>query len=493
MSWRRASILAAIALAAMAPAAPEVAASPRGVPALRAEAAEPVGPAEPAGTARIVPQTQAEITLSFAPVVRRAAPAVVNIYTRKLVQRRLSPFAGDPFFERFFRDMFPGPQVRRGVESSLGSGVIVDPSGIVVSNHHVVGGADEIRVVLPDRREFRGEVVFADQASDLAVVRLENASGLPTIELRDSDTLEVGDLVLAIGNPFGVGQTVTSGIVSGLARSTGAANRAGLFIQTDAAINPGNSGGALVDMQGRLVGINTAILSRTGGNIGIGFAVPANLVQRVVSSALSGERALVRPWLGLAGQAVDGELAAALGLPAPRGVLVEALHPESPLALAGLERGDVITELDGLTVNSTGEIAFRAATRAPGEALDVSYIRRGEPHSVSVRLAAAAEQPPRDRRTFGPEDGLPGLTVVNVNPAVIDEIGLPVTSRGVLVVGALGPAQRLGLRPRDFIRKVGDDAVSDVAGLAGRLRAAHGQVTLEVERDGQRGQISYRR
>jgi Do/DeqQ family serine protease len=434
-------------------------------------------------------------------VVRKAAPAVVNIYTRKIVERRMNPFADDPFFERLFRDMFPGPRVRRGVESSLGSGVILDPSGIVVSNYHVVGGADEITVVLPDRREFQGRVVFADEQSDLAVVRLDDAGDLPTVELRDSDTLEVGDLVLAIGNPFGVGQTVTSGIISGLARSTGGAlgrhggrgGRAGIFIQTDAAINPGNSGGALVDMQGRLVGINTAILSRSGGNIGIGFAVPANLVARVVGSALQGESVLVRPWLGFEGQGVDGELAAALGLPAPQGVLVEALHPESPLARAGLERGDVITEFDGLAVNSLGEISFRAATRKLGEELGVAYVRRGTSQSASVRMAAAVERPPRDLRTMGPEDGLPGLTVANVNPAVIDEVGLPVTSRGVVVVGARGPAQRLGLRPKDLIRKVGDGAVEDVAGLAERLRTAQGLVVLEVERDGRLGQLRYRR
>jgi Do/DeqQ family serine protease len=450
-----------------------------------------------------VPQTQADITLSFAPVVRRAAPAVVNIFTRRAVERRLDPFADDPFFERFFRDMFPAPSAPRGGERSLGSGVIVDPSGVVVSNYHVVGGADEITVVLPDRRAFRGEVVFADQRSDLAVVRLRNARDLPTVELRDSDTLQVGDLVLAIGNPFGVGQTVTSGIVSGLARSTGGLRqgragrsarsgrqgRAGLFIQTDAAINPGNSGGALVDMQGRLAGINTAILSRSGGNIGIGFAVPANLVARVVASALQGESALVRPWLGFDGRPVDGELAAALGQPVPQGVLVEALHPASPLAAAGLERDDIITELDGVTVNSVHEIAFRAATRQPGETLGVGYLRRGEARSAPVRLAAAADHPPRDRRTLGAEDGLPGLTVVNVNPAVIDEAGLPVTSQGVLVVAARGPAQRLGLRPRDFIRKVDDGAIADVAELARRLRTARGPVSLEVERDGRRGQI----
>jgi S1-C subfamily serine protease len=213
----------------------------------------------------------------------------------------------------------------------------------------------------------------------------------------------------------------------------------------------------------------------------------------VVGTALQGESVLVRPWLGLEGQGVDGELAAALGLPAPQGVLVEALHPESPLALAGLQRGDVITEFDGLAVNSLGEISFRASTRKLGEELAISYVRRGTSQSASVRMAAAIERPPRDQRILGPQDGLPGLTVVNVNPAVIDEAGLSVTSRGVVVVGVRGPAQRLGLRPKDFIRKVGEDAVEDVASLAERLRTAQGLVVLEVERDGQLGQLRYRR
>ena len=247
-----------------------------------------LAPAQPAA----VPSSRAEIALSFAPVVRQAAPAVVSIYTRKLIERRFDPFANNPLFRELFRGALPpGGFVQRGVVQSLGSGVILDPSGIVVSNYHVVGGADEISVVLQDGREFSGRVVFADESTDLAVVRLDGAAALPALRLRDSDTLEVGDLVLAIGNPFGVGQTVTSGIISGLGRTGGpAAGEAGVFIQTDAAINPGNSGGALVDMQGRLVGVNTAILSRTGQNIGIGFAVPANLVARVVAAARSGGR-----------------------------------------------------------------------------------------------------------------------------------------------------------------------------------------------------------
>ena len=443
---------------------------------------------------RVVPRTQSEITLSFAPVVKQAAPAVVNIYTRKVVERRESPFAGDPFFERFFRDMFPGGRTRRGVESSLGSGVILDASGIIVSNHHVVGGADEITVVLQDRREFEGRVIFADKESDLAVVKLVGASDLPTLNLRDSDTLEVGDLVLAIGNPFGVGQTVTSGIISGLARTGGSGGRgAGFFIQTDAAINPGNSGGALVDMEGRLVGVNTAILTRSGGSNGIGFAVPANLVAKVVNSAKAGATELVRPWFGMDGQTVDGDLAEALGLHTPRGILIDELHPAGPMAKAGLQPGDVITDFDGTPVNTVQELDFRAATKRLGGTVPMTVLRGGAARDVRVGLSSAPETPARDRRDLAAGDGLPGLTVMNVNPAVIDEFDLSAGSNGVLGLRARGPARRVGLRRGDYIRKVDGTVTGTVEQLVAALGATSGDTVLEVERNGRMGDIRYRR
>lgn len=443
---------------------------------------------------RVVPETRSEITLSFAPVVKQTAPAVVNIYTKKVVQRRASPFAGDPFFERFFKDMFPAQRTRRRIENSLGSGVILDPSGIVVSNHHVVAGADEITVVLQDRREFQGKVIFADEESDLAVVQLDEASDLPTLTLRDSDTLEVGDLVLAIGNPFGVGQTVTSGIVSGLARNAGGRRLgSGLFIQTDAAINPGNSGGALVDMEGRLVGVNTAILSRSGGSNGIGFAVPANLVARVVGSARQGQTELVRPWLGLDGQEVDGELAAALGLFTPMGILIEELHPESPLASAGLRRGDIITKIDDAPINTADELDFRAATKQLGSGVTLGYLRGGEKQIVSIELNAAPERPKRDLRTLQHGDGLPGITIVNVNPALIEELDLPVSMSGVLVLASKGPARRIGVRAGDLLERVDGTPVLSVSDALSALKNAQGDVVLDIERDGRTGQVRYRR
>ena len=448
-----------------------------------------LSPAQTMPEAMKVPDSQAEISLGFVPVVRHAAPAVVSIYTRKVVERRTSPFAGDPFFERLFGDLFPGGRTRRRIENSLGSGVIVDASGIVVSNYHVVGGADQITVVLADRREFKGRVILADKEADLAIVQLEGASGLPALELRDSDTLEVGELVLAIGNPFGVGQTVTSGIVSGLARSGApGGRRQGYFIQTDAAINPGNSGGALVDMAGRLIGVNTSIISRSGGSNGIGFAVPSNLVARVIAAAQEGATALDRPWLGLQAQPVTGEIAEALGLERPAGILVDQLHPESAFAKAGVETGDVLLTIDGEVVNAPAELAFRTATLGTGRAAELRYLRGGKEHKTSVELAPAPDQPDRDRTVLQRPRHLRGLTVINVNPAVIDQYRLPLASAGILVAAVGGPAKRSGLRPGDMIFAVNGRAVGDVDALEAAVRRSR-EFVLQIERKGRRGKI----
>ncbi|MBY8978226.1 Do family serine endopeptidase [Rhodobacteraceae bacterium NNCM2] len=435
--------------------------------------------------AKEVPQTKDQITLSFAPLVKQAAPAVVNIYTKKIVERRRSPFMNDPFFEKFFGDFFPDTGGKR-IENSLGSGVIVDPSGVIVSNYHVVGGADEITVVLQDRREFRAEVIFSDQESDLSVLQLDRAANLPALELRDSDTLEVGDLVLAIGNPFGVGQTVTSGIISALARPFGTNARGkGYFIQTDAAINPGNSGGALVDMSGKLVGVNTAIVSRSGGSNGIGFAIPANLVARVIESASKGLTMLERPWLGLNGQAVTGELAEAMGISRPRGILIDQLHPKSPFASAGLESGDILVAIDDDPINAPTELAFRVATLGTGRSVQVDFVRDGEAQAVSVRLDKAPEQPPREPVTLNGR--LSGLTLSNINPAVIEEWGLSLNASGVLVSGVDGSAQRVGFRPGDIVRAVNGQKVTSSKNVSGLTRS--GPLNFDVERGGRLGTI----
>ena len=326
-----------------------------------------------------VPKTRAEVNLSFAPLVRAAAPAVVNIYTRRVVRaRRVSPLFNDPFFRRFFGNQFaPGSQQKKKVQNSLGSGVIVSSDGLIVTNHHVIDKADEITVVLTDRREFDAEVVTRDAGTDLAILRIRaKGEKLPFLKLRDSDALEVGDLVLAIGNPFGVGQTVTSGIVSALARTARGVSDFGFFIQTDAAINPGNSGGALISLDGGLVGINTAIYSRGGGSNGIGFAIPSNMVATVVGSAATG-RQVVRPWLGARGQTVDADLARSLNLPRPTGVLVNSVHPAGPTAKAGLTVGDVILSVNGKEVANANTLKFRIATMNIGGTAAFGIIRNG--------------------------------------------------------------------------------------------------------------------
>src|SRR3981081_1378467 len=312
---------------------------------------------------RRVPASPADVKLSYAPIVQRVQPAVVNVYAAKVVQNR-NPLLDDPIFRRFFGG--PGQQPEQ-MQRSLGSGVMVDPSGLVVTNVHVIEGADEVKVSLSDKREFEAEIVLKDSRSDLAVLRLKGAhEKFPTLDFANSDELQVGDVVLAIGNPFGVGQTVTHGIISALARTQVGITDYQFFIQTDAAINPGNSGGALVDMTGRLAGINTAIYSRSGGSQGIGFAIPANMVRVVVASAKSGGKAVKRPWLGARLQAVTPEIAETLGLKLPTGALVASVVASSPAARAGLKSSDLIVAIDGQAVDDTNAFDYRFATRPLG-------------------------------------------------------------------------------------------------------------------------------
>ncbi|RYH08685.1 trypsin-like peptidase domain-containing protein [Tropicimonas sp. IMCC6043] len=426
-----------------------------------------------------VPVSQAELQLSFAPVVRKTAPAVVNIYASWVTERRASPFANDPFFSQFF-DGFT--QATPRVQNSLGSGVIVDAGGIVVSNYHVVQEARDIRVVLADRREFAGEVLLSDREADIAVIRLEDAEGLPALDFADSDLAQVGDLVLAIGNPFGVGQTVSSGIVSATAR-TGAATRqsSGYFLQTDAPINPGNSGGALVDMQGRLVGLNTSILTRSGGSNGIGFAIPANLVAQYVDQAKAGNDRFQRPWSGLSVQEVDGGIAHALGQQVPAGVLVSDLHPESPFARAGIRTGDVILAIDGFAVNAADALDYRLVTLGIGTEAEVDLLRDGAQQRVRVALA---EAPGGDATPvqIGGRSLLAGLVVADVTPRLIEEMDLPMSTSGVIVLRSEGPSVRLGLRPGDVIRSLNGDAFEDAASLQRELRGGARLREMEFSR-----------
>ncbi|MDA7430402.1 trypsin-like peptidase domain-containing protein [Primorskyibacter aestuariivivens] len=438
-----------------------------------------------------VPQSRPEISLTFAPLVKQAAPAVVNIYARRVVaERSNSPFANDPFFREFFRDF---GQMRPRVQNSLGSGVILSEDGIVVSNYHVVGQATDIRVVLNDRREFSARVLLADEESDLAILQLDEANDMPHLSLRDSDTVEVGELVLAIGNPFGVGQTVSSGIVSGLARSgTATGNGRGYFIQTDAPINPGNSGGALIDVNGALIGVNTSILTRSGGSNGIGFAIPASLVAQFVAQAREGLTRFARPWAGMSGQAVDADLSESLGLSVPGGVVVSELHRASPFAEAGIEVGDVILAVDGQPVNTPPEMIYRMAVRGIGSSVDVTFARQGREDTVDVAMIAPPDIPPRNEITLGRGDLIEGLTIARANPAVQDELGLPAGAEGVVVTDPGEIGARLGLQRGDVIEAIGRVRIEAPDDVARILRRASGRVGMQVLRRGQRVVLRFR-
>ena len=437
-----------------------------------------------------VPVTQAEISLGFAPLVKQAAPAVVNIYARHVIEARESPFKGDPFFEDFFRG-FGSAQPK--IQNSLGSGVILSADGIVVSNYHVVGMATDIRVVTNDRHEYSARVLLGDKESDLAILKLDEADGLPFLNLRNSDKVEVGELVLAIGNPFGVGQTVSSGIVSGLARSgTATGNARGYFIQTDAPINPGNSGGALIDVNGALIGVNTSILSRSGGSNGIGFAIPANLVAQFVAQSRGGSDQFQRPWAGMAGQQVDADLAASLGLARPEGIVVSDLHEDSPFAMAGIAVGDVITHVDGQEVNSPSEMLFRMSVTGIGGVSRISVVQSGVVNDIEVPMIAAPTVPADEEMTLGDDTVLPGLKITRINPAVIARHGLPLTLKGVLVLetGRLG--ERAGLKPGDILLQINKEAMTRSRDVRRALTDPGRRVRIELQRRGQRMSLRFR-
>ncbi len=432
---------------------------------------------------RIVPQTLAEVKLSFAPVVERAAPAVVNIYTRRVVQQR-SPFAGDPFFERFFGDRSGGPRER--VQNSLGSGVIVSPDGVVVTNNHVIEGMTEIKVVLNDRREYNAELVLADAQTDLAVLQINVEEPLPFLNFANSDSIQVGDVVLAIGNPFGVGQTVTNGIVSALARTAVSVSDYQFFIQTDAAINPGNSGGALIDIDGRLIGVNTAIYSRSGGSNGIGFAIPSRLVQQVIKSAISGT-ALVRPWIGASSSTVTSDMAKALQLDRPAGAIIDDVWRRGPADLAGIEPGDVIIEVNGQPVFDSATLQYRVGVNSDGDSADIVFLRNGKMRSATVALQLPPESPARDPRLLEGNHPLNGITVDNLSPRYSEELGLDPLSTGVVVadVAPRSFAARRGLRPGHKVVSVNGISVRTSKELEEEILRPARSWELEIDSGGQ--------
>ena len=439
------------------------------------------------GQERVVPESQVAVKQSFSPVVKKAAPAVVNVYVQHRVEQTASPFLDDPFFRQFFGDSFGIPRER--VENSLGSGVLASPNGVVVTNNHVIQGSGEaeITVALSDGREFPAKVVLKDDQSDLAVLRLD-AKGVqfPSIVFADSDSLEVGDLVLAIGDPFGVGQTVTSGIVSALARTQVGISDYQFFIQTDAAINPGNSGGALVNMDGKLIGINTAIFSRSGGSHGIGFAIPSNMVRLVVQAALKGGK-VQRPWLGASLQPVTPDIAESLGLAAPSGALVSNVRANGPAARAGLQAGDVVVGVDDKPVQDPHAFQYRFVTKGIGGQANLSVLRKGQKLTTTIALIAPVEDPPRDARDLGGHHPLTGCKIANLSPAVAQELGIDDDSRmGVVVLDVKDktPAARIGVKRGDIVVAVNNEKVKSVAQLVSVLDLAGGGWRLSVERDG---------
>ena len=429
---------------------------------------------------RAAPNSRAEVQLSFAPVAARAGPAVVNVYAQRVVQG----MSRDPFFGRF-----NAPRV----EQSLGSGVIVRGDGIIVTNNHVIEGAQSLKVVLSDRREFDAELVLADPRVDLAVLRINaGREQLPTLPFADTQhDLQVGDLVLAIGNPFGLQQTVTSGIISALARTEVGVSDYAFFIQPDAAINRCNSGGALVDMSGALVGTNSAIFSESGGSNGIGFAIPSEMVRRVVESAVSGGRTVIRPWLGARVQSVTQELANSLHLPRPEGVLVSELYPRAAGDRAGLRTGDIILTVAGTEVRDEGGVRYQFATQRPGSRVPLTVLRDGR----QITLTANAEAPPGgapEARELTGQHPLSGARVVTLTPATAENAGLDPFATGVFIqaLDRGGVAARVGFRPGDIISELNGAPVRDAAQLDRAMTQTRTWV-IGVERGGQHGEIRF--
>src|SRR6476660_4906756 len=420
---------------------------------------------------RRVPASGAELRLSYAPIVQRAQPAVVNVYAAKTVQNR-NPLLDDPLFRRFFG--VPGQQPEQ-MQRSLGSGVMVDSSGLVVTNNHVIEGADQVKVSLSDKREFEAEMRLKDSHEKF-----------PTLDFANSDELLVGDVVLAIGNPFGVGQTVTHGIISALARTQVGITDYQFFIQTDAPINPGNSGGALVDMNGKLAGINTAIFSRSGGSQGIGFAIPANMVRVVVASAKSGGKAVKRPWLGAKLQAVTPEIAETLGLKLPSGALVANVAPNSPAGRGGLKPSDLIIAIDGQSIDDPNAFDYRFATRQLGGSAQIDVQRAGKTVKLTVPLETAPDTN-RDEVVLTGRSPFQGAKVANISPALADELHLDSQIEGVVVIDLAddATAASVGFQKGDIILAVNNQKIAKTSDLDKASKAGARLWRIVVVRGGQ--------
>ncbi len=392
-------------------------------------------------------------------VAEAVEPSVVNISTTKTVTMRRSPFEdffNDPFFRRFFGDEFRRFGPRKFRSSALGSGVIVSEDGYILTNNHVVKDADEIKVVLYDKREFKGKVIGTDPKTDLSVIKID-AEGLPAIKIGDSDSLKVGEVVIAIGNPFGLSHTITMGIVSAVGRS-----RVGIadyedFIQTDAAINPGNSGGALVNSRGELVGINTAIFSTSGGYMGIGFAIPSNMAKSVMQSIVKYGK-VIRGWLGVTIQRLTPELAKHFNIKEESGALVTDVMKDSPAAKAGFKRGDLIVEFMGRPVKDEINLRNMVANTPPGTVAEVKVIRKGKKMTLTVTLGEFPETLEASRGEYG--NLLRGVYVQELTPELRSTLDIPEKVSGVIVTNVEEDSPAAGvLRRNDVIQEINQKVI----------------------------------
>lgn len=470
-------LVAGLALGIRGPWAGREAVAPR--PAMTLAAAPPVAASRP------VPD--------FTAVAKAAMPAVVNISSARIVRAPeggpMGPFFSDPFFQYFFGEEFSRqfrvPRERR--EQSLGSGVLVKPEGIILTNNHVVEKATEVRVTLADKREFAAKIVGADPKTDLAVLRIAGGP-FPILPLGDSDRVEVAEPVIAIGNPFGLSQTVTQGIISAVGRANVGITDYEDFLQTDAAINPGNSGGALVNVRGELIGINTAIFSQTGGYMGIGFAIPSNMAKTVMEQILKSGK-VARGWLGLSIQDVTPAMSRSLGLTEPKGALVGDVSPKSPAASAGLQRGDVILRLNDKLVEDSGHLRNLVAGIRPGTTISLTILREGKEQRVPVAVGEQPSERAPAREQAAPAEATRALGLIVTDPTseLLRRLDLPRGAKGALVreVQPGSPAQEAGLRPGDLIQEVNRRPIRSAREFAETVRQQKGKdLLLLVNRGG---------
>jgi serine protease Do len=439
----------------------------------------------PPATLKMADSSEGPSKSSYAPMLKSVLPSVVNISSSKVVKADKRESQMDPFFRQFFGDdgQFGVPKDRR--EKSLGSGVIVSPEGYILTNNHVVDGATDVKVTLSDKREFEAKIIGTDPKTDVAVLKID-ASNLKPVTIGDSSKVEVGDAALAIGDPFGVGQTVTRGIISATGRGNLGIEDYEDFIQTDAPINPGNSGGALINDRGELVGINTAILTHGEGSEGIGFAVPVNLARQVMNQILKGGK-VVRAYMGILPQDMTTDMAKAFGQKEARGVVVGDVTPNSPAQEAGVHRGDILLEVDGKPVANSNQLRNNISMMQPGTEIKLKLLRDGSEHDLTVKLKempteTAMARPGGDDST----KALEGVEVSNLSPNMAERLGLPASSTGVVVTD-VDPSSKMadaGLRKGDVIQEVNHHAVKDVSEFQSAVRKGGSDPLLLVNRQG---------